>query len=85
MSFDRNEKAMVEYMSDLEMPWKGFFNKEHSGKLAEKFGVSGIPFLVVLDKNNRLVDSSGKGGNYRSPTVVLKDFGKLLSSSKFSR
>merc|ERR1712230_347219 len=54
-SSDRDEAAMQEYFASME----GFHAFPHGdariAELNKKYGVSGIPWLVVLDANGKLV------------------------------
>merc|ERR1712196_220949 len=60
VSSDRDEAGFDEYYG--EMPWLAlpFAERDLKGKLAEKFGVRGIPMLVVLDGEGNLVSPNGR-------------------------
>eukprot|EP00933_Yihiella_yeosuensis_P043135 TRINITY_DN3787_c0_g2_i1.p1 TRINITY_DN3787_c0_g2~~TRINITY_DN3787_c0_g2_i1.p1 ORF type:complete len:139 (+),score=30.91 TRINITY_DN3787_c0_g2_i1:89-505(+) len=61
ISSDRDEAGFAEYFG--EMPWLAlpFADRDRKGKLAEKFGVRGIPMLVVLSPEGELVTTEGRG------------------------
>jgi nucleoredoxin len=60
-SSDRDQKAFDEYYG--EMPWLAvpFNAREVKENLGDKYGVRGIPCLVVLDSNGELVTKEGRG------------------------
>jgi nucleoredoxin len=60
VSSDRDEDSFKEYYGS--QPWTSlpFEDKEHKQALAQKFGVSGIPMLVILDAAGNLKDASGR-------------------------
>merc|ERR1712070_1250791 len=57
VSSDRDQSAFDEYYG--EMPWHAlpFREREIKEKLSAKFDVKGIPMLIVLDGNGKLVTS----------------------------
>jgi nucleoredoxin len=61
VSSDRDETAFKEYYG--EMPWLALPYESRSVKeqLSNKFGVSGIPSLVLLDKDRSTITTSGRG------------------------
>lgn len=52
VSSDQDDNQFAEYYG--EMPWTAvpFANREAKQRLAEKFGVRGIPFFVILNGND---------------------------------
>jgi thiol-disulfide isomerase/thioredoxin len=62
VSSDRDKAAMFEYMEEMDMPWLALpYGDSHKGKLAQKFHVSGIPKLVIIDENGNLITENGRG------------------------
>lgn len=59
-SSDRDEHAFDEYYS--EMPWAAMSYSNRSAKqtLSAKYGVSGIPMLVVLDTDGNVITKDGR-------------------------
>ena len=59
-SSDRDEKAFGEYFA--EMPWLAlpFAARDAKSALGEKYGVRGIPSLIVLDGTGELVTKEGR-------------------------
>ena len=75
VSSDKNQNAMNEYMKGASMPWLGL--KPGSAKvkaLKAKYGVRGIPCLVLIDENDQVVASSYDGEKYLGPNVALRKY-----------
>jgi len=61
VSSDRDEAEMYGYMKEMEMPWPALkFGDRHVQQLKSKFGVKGIPMLVVVDAEGKLVTDAGR-------------------------
>jgi nucleoredoxin len=60
VSSDRDQASFDEYYG--EMPWHAlpFDNRDVKEKLSTKFGVNGIPMLIVLDGKGQLVTANGR-------------------------
>lgn len=65
VSSDRDDNSFLEYYGS--MPWVSlpFSERDAKQKLAEKFGVRGIPFLVILDA----ADGSTKDADARNTVM----------------
>ncbi|VGO15562.1 Thiol-disulfide oxidoreductase ResA [Pontiella desulfatans] len=62
VSSDREKAAMYEYMEDMDMPWLALpFGDDHKGALSSKYGVRGIPMLVIINKDGELITKNGRG------------------------
>jgi nucleoredoxin len=80
-SSDKDEKAMLEYMTEMKMPWPAvqFAQKKMSG--VEKFSADGIPYLVLIDEKGK--DLTGKPGNeWQAPAEVLKQIEAIVGGKK---
>lgn len=80
-SSDKDEKAMLEYMTETKMPWPAirFSQKKASG--VEKFSADGIPYLVLIDEKGK--DLTGKPGNeWQAPAEVLKQIEEIVGGKK---
>ncbi len=62
VSSDRSKEEMANYMTETKMPWKGLpFDKRDKKKLlGQKYGVQGIPTLVIVDKDGKTITTSGR-------------------------
>jgi len=82
VSSDRDEAGFDGYYG--EMPWHAlpYSQRDLKGTLSEKFGVNGIPMLIVLDAEGKLVSENGRseyktylpvGGPAGTPAGVAND------------
>lgn len=61
VSSDQTAKAMAGYMKDMSMPWKALpFSSGQKQVLAQKYGVRGIPTLVIVDKDGKTITTQGR-------------------------
>ena len=61
VSSDRKSKAMQKYMKGAGMPWLAIpYGSPQIKALQQEFKVSGIPTLIVLDRNGRVVSKSAR-------------------------
>ncbi|HNV72970.1 MAG TPA: thioredoxin family protein [Candidatus Ozemobacteraceae bacterium] len=61
ISSDKNETAQFEYMKEVGMEWPTMKHRsEAANALAEKFGVQGIPTLIILSPTGETVSTSGR-------------------------
>jgi len=84
VSDDRDKASMFAYMKEMAMPWPAFpfDDLKHDGKGIEKFAGSGIPDLVLIDANGKVLsDSFTWTGSYLGPQHVLDDIEKLVSTA----
>jgi thiol-disulfide isomerase/thioredoxin len=80
VSSDRSEQAMFDYMKDANMPWGAVpFNRIGPSQLRQSYGGRGIPNLVIVDRNGRVISGSYVEGNYVGPNKVLNDMRQLLN------
>lgn len=62
VSADNSEKAQANYMKTYLMPWLAVKHQSIAANLlVKKMGVSGIPFLVILDPDGSVVTKDGRG------------------------
>lgn len=82
VSSDKSEKAMVEYMRDTRMKWPALaFDKKRSAKDLTKYSGRGIPCLVFLNANGKVLSDSYRNGKYVGPSTVMKDIDKTLANT----
>jgi len=60
VSCDRDKAAFSSYFK--EQPWLAlpFEDKKRNSALSQKFGVSGIPYLVLIDANGEIITKDGR-------------------------
>ena len=81
VSSDQNEDKMEAYMKKAGMRWLALdFDKKDSKSSKKLTGYvgRGIPHLVVVDKNGKVLLDSVVDGEYVGPNKVLEDFIDLL-------
>jgi len=79
VSSDTDENAMEAYMSGDKMPWPALkYSKIKSNKSLRQYAGSGIPCLVFVDADGKVLSNSFEGANYVGPRKVLKDIEKTL-------
>lgn len=62
VSSDRDEKAMAGYMTEMKMPWLAVpFDSAARKQLGAKYEIRGIPSLVILDKDGKVVSKNARG------------------------
>jgi nucleoredoxin len=62
VSSDHDESAMYSYMKVMDMPWLALeFDDDHKTALKSKYRVSGIPKLVIIDAQGKLITENGRG------------------------
>jgi len=78
ISSDRSAEDMVSYMKESHGDWCGVpWNSDLANSLKQKYGVSGIPFLVVVKKDGTLVTKDGRSHVMsKSPEAAIKEWKK---------
>ncbi len=78
-SVDENEQNMAAHMKQQGMTWPAITHaKVQTGGIGEYAG-SGVPCLVLVDANGKVVSHSFVNGEYLGPEKVLADAGKLVA------
>jgi len=67
VSSDRDQSGFDEYYG--EMPWLAlpFADRDQKNKLSSKFGVSGIPTLVLMDSDGNVITDNGTSAVLSQP------------------
>ncbi len=82
VSSDRSEEDMAKYMKDDDMPFPALaFDKKKSVSALTKYGGRGIPCLVLIDDQGKVISHSYEGEKYVGPRKVLTDIDKTLKST----
>ena len=78
VSRDKDQAAMDAYMTEMKMPWIGLSLENKQGAaLSEKYGVSTIPFLVLLDEKDNVLESSYNDEKYMGHQAPLEKYESL--------
>jgi nucleoredoxin len=81
MSRDKSAPAMEKYMRELQMPWPAVkFEKLVEKETLRKYAGAGIPCLVVVDAEGKVVSDSYAGDKYVGPSKVLADLDKIFAA-----
>ncbi|MDZ8119695.1 thioredoxin-like domain-containing protein [Pontiella agarivorans] len=79
VSSDHSDTEMKHYMQSTEMPWPAVVYHSEARKIIKRqYAGSGIPQLVLLDNNGRILADSFKGNKYLGPQHVLNELEKRL-------
>jgi len=82
ISADRSAGAMRDYMREDQMPWLAlkYDEAQRDGELRRYCG-PGIPCLVLVAADGRVLSDSFEGDNYVGPGKVLDDTSRLLAKA----
>jgi nucleoredoxin len=80
VSQDNSKEEMLEYMKQERMPWPALKFANASSSPLEKYSGRGIPCLVVIDQQGKVLSHSYKGDEYLGPSKVIKDLEGLLAA-----
>ncbi|MEN7972854.1 MAG: thioredoxin-like domain-containing protein [Verrucomicrobiota bacterium] len=83
ISNDHNDQEMRSYMRDAEMPWPAVVYHSDARKIMTKhYSGQGIPRLVLINKNGRVLADTFSGSKYLGPQHVLEELKKRLAKRK---
>lgn len=78
VSSDNDEDSFEEYIKGDKMPWPAIsFRNAKRMKEINKYAGSGIPCLVLVDREGKVLSDSYVGGKYVGPTKVMNDIPKM--------
>lgn len=78
VSRDKTEAAMFEYMKETSMPWPTVKYDAVDGTNIRSYAGRGIPCLVLLDPQGKVLSHSYEGQQFVGPQKVLADLEALL-------
>ena len=78
VSADRSAGDMLGYMREDAMPWPAVKFEQREQRMMDYAG-PGIPCLVLVDANGRVLSDSYVGGDYVGPGKVLLDTRRILA------
>ncbi len=80
VSSDRSESGMEQYMRDAQMPWPAVrFDKVAEKEAVQKYAGAGIPCLVIIDSDGRVISHSYEGKTNVGPGKVLSDLDAIFA------
>lgn len=82
MSRDNSEGDMEDYMKEDQMPWPAVRYRD-ADRIDEitKYRGNGIPCLVLVDRQGKVIADSYVNGQYMGPTSVMEKMGELAQST----
>lgn len=76
---DRSPAAMATYLREDKMPWPALaWEATRDAREINRYAGSGIPCLVLVDQDGKVLSDSYRWGRYVGPDAVLEDTWKLL-------
>jgi len=79
VSHDEDKARMMAYMKEDRMPWPALrFDLIGSTAAIKRYEQSGIPNLVFVNADGKVLSSSFEGENYVGPNKVLDDIKRTL-------
>ena len=71
VSADRSRAEQLKYMQDMNMEWSALPQNSAEASIFGKYGVRGIPTLIILSPNGKTISSEGRTEvSYNSGTVL---------------
>ena len=82
VSFDKSQEEKDKYMAEAKMQWPTVpFKSESGNALAKKFGVRGIPMLVVLSPAGNPVSTNARTEVMQSPDKAIEQWKKAAAEA----
>jgi len=80
LSGDNNQEAYDEYFAT--MPWTSSgYNKDRYRELMDKFGLRGIPSLILVDKNENALKKDCRGDVMSAGLQAIAAWKKLVDEA----
>lgn len=77
VSADQGKDKMLEYMKEAKMKWGGIPpDNEANAKLSQRFGVRGIPMLVIVGTDGKVISENGRGDVTGNAKNAIKEWQK---------
>ena len=81
VSSDRSDADMTKYMTSTKMPWLAVPHGGEVGKaLSKKYGVRGIPKLVIIDKEGKVITGDGRGSVMKHGVAAYDQWVKKVAA-----
>ncbi|MBF0409677.1 MAG: redoxin domain-containing protein [Candidatus Riflebacteria bacterium] len=73
ISSDKSESAQFEYMKEVKMEWPTMKHRSDAANaLADKYGVQGIPTLIILSPKGETLSTDGRSDVMSSPEKCIE-------------
>jgi len=79
VSSDRSEEDQSTYMMDYNMPWPAVKFDEARDQTVREYSGSGIPCLVLVDREGNVIEDTYVNGKYMGPSRVMNKLDSLLN------
>src|SRR5256886_7514481 len=80
VSADKSAEGMATYMRESGMPWPAIeYGKVANVPALQRYAGRGIPDLVIVDANGKVLTDSFVGGKYVGPGQVLDDLNAIFA------
>lgn len=83
VSSDRSAEDQRKYMDGYRMKWPAIpFDSPKRGELGGRFGIRGIPALVVIDDKGNLITQNGRSEISANARQAIRDWKKAAAKSE---
>ncbi len=77
VSSDKSPEAQLKYMKEMNMDWYTLPHRsDEANKLSQKYGVRGIPALIIVSPNGETISKNGKSEVGSNPSQAIKNWKK---------
>ncbi len=77
VSSDKSPDAQMDYMKEMKMKWYTLPHRsEEANKLSKKYGVSGIPALIIVSPEGEIISKNGRSEVGSNPKGAIKNWKK---------
>lgn len=78
VSSDSDQDSFEKYILDYKMPWPAVRYEDANNRKIDKYAGRGIPCLVVVDRNGKVLVDTYVNGEYMGPTYAMDRLKALL-------
>jgi thiol-disulfide isomerase/thioredoxin len=74
ISFDKDKKALEKFVAEHEMKWPQYFDGKYwENEYGQKYGITGIPTMWLVDKKGNLRDMNARGALEEKVAKLLEE------------
>ena len=79
VSSDKSPQAQMGYMKETNMKWLTLRHRsDAANRLKKKYGISGIPALVIVGPDGKIITKNGRGDVSGNPRGALASWKKSI-------